>query len=295
MDAFANQVGAVLHLQQLPAFLPTILLSVLAFTLVQFLLGPLTWRLLGKDREWAERIARDPSPSLHRKKRKEEHNWSTHVTSLAHSLLILPLSFSHLHLPALAADRAFAWDDAAGHVYAIACGYFLWDALDSVVFFQDISFVVHGLSCLAIYGMAFKPFLAYYGVRFLLWELSTPFLNIHYFLDKLALSGSPLQLLNGACLLASFFGARLVYGGAMSYEFFGTLQEAAPVLPTAYIVVYGVGNVVLNVLNWVWFFKMISALRKRFQTPADAPSNGVANGVEVPKLQNGAAKARKVD
>ncbi|TFK54728.1 DUF887-domain-containing protein [Heliocybe sulcata] len=285
MDAFAHQLGATLHLQKIPAYLPTILVSTFAFTLIQITLGPLTWRLLGKERTWSERIARDPSPALRKKKRKEQHDWSTHVTSLAHSLVILPLSFSLLDLPSLAADKAFGWDDKAGMVYGIACGYFLWDSLESVLYFQDVGFVVHGLSCLAIYGMAFKPFLAYYGARFLLWELSTPFLNTHYFLDKLSLTGSPLQLLNGLCLLVSFFGARIVYGGMMSYEFFGTLRDAAPVLPTAYLLVYGIGNIVLNVLNWVWFFKMMSALRRRFKSPSSV--DGVTNGAEVPKLQNG--------
>ncbi|EPQ57986.1 DUF887-domain-containing protein [Gloeophyllum trabeum ATCC 11539] len=281
MNAFATSLGAVLRLQQLPAHLPTILLSFLFFTAVQSLLGPWSWRLLGKEREWAAITAADPS--LAHRKRKELHNWSTHVTSLTHSLLILPLAFSRLHLPALAADPAFGWAHGVGPVLAVACGYFLWDALDSILYFQDVGFVVHGLACLAIYAMAFKPFLAYYGPRFLLWELSTPFLNIHYFLDKLSLTGSRWQLLNGASLLGAFFGARIVYGGVMSVEFFRTLRAVADALPTSFLVVYGVGNVVLNLLNWVWFFKMISALRRRFQNPERAPRNAV----KVPQLQNG--------
>ena len=47
---------------------------------------------------------------------------------------------------------------------------------------------------------------------FLLYELSSPFLNIHWFCDKLQLTGSIYQAINGAFLVGSFFGARLCWG-----------------------------------------------------------------------------------
>ena len=66
------------------------------------------------------------------------------IVSLAHALLILPLSFRSLNLPALEADHAFGWDPRAGNLTAIACGYFLWDTLESIIHFSDVGFVVHG-------------------------------------------------------------------------------------------------------------------------------------------------------
>jgi hypothetical protein len=73
-----------------------------------------------------------------------------------------------------------------------------------------------------------RPFLAYYGTRCLIWELyvpcyihfccphgssrSTPFLNIHWFLDKTGKTGTKLQLFNGALLLSTFAGTRLIWG-----------------------------------------------------------------------------------
>ena len=53
----------------------------------------------------------------------------------------------------------------------------------------------------------------YYGCVFLLYELSTPFLNIHWFCDKLNLTGSKIQLYNGFLLLGTFFLCRLVRHG----------------------------------------------------------------------------------
>lgn len=44
------------------------------------------------------------------------------VASLVHALLILPLAARCLHLPALAADRAFGWDPRVGTLIAVTSG-----------------------------------------------------------------------------------------------------------------------------------------------------------------------------
>jgi hypothetical protein len=61
-----------------------------------------------------------------------------------------------------------------------------------------------------------RPFCNYYGPTFILYELSSPFLNIHWFCDKLNLTGSKLQWYNGIILLASFFSCRLAWGAYQS-------------------------------------------------------------------------------
>ena len=65
-----------------------------------------------------------------------------------------------------------------------------------------------------------RPFVNYYGCIFILWELSTPFLNIHWFLDKVNMTGSRAQLYNGYLLLFSFFSSQLflVKAFRMSWE-----------------------------------------------------------------------------
>ena len=42
-----------------------------------------------------------------------------------------------------------------------------------------------------------RPFVNYYAPTFILYELSSPFLNIHWFCDKLNMTGSKIQLYNG--------------------------------------------------------------------------------------------------
>ncbi|KAG6837264.1 hypothetical protein H0H93_012269 [Arthromyces matolae] len=104
------------------------------------------------------------------------------------------------------------------------------------------------------------------------------------FFDKTGRTGSKAQLINGIFLLSSFFGVRLVYGGkvvrlidtskiiftrlrldSQSINFIKTLHQVRHLMPWKYIFVYGIGNVVLTSLNWFWFSKMITALRRRFE------------------------------
>ncbi|KAG6880244.1 hypothetical protein C0992_001812 [Termitomyces sp. T32_za158] len=98
-----------------------------------------------------------------------------------------------------------------------------------------------------------RPFVAYYGLRCLLWETSTFFLNIHWFMDKTGRTGSTAQFVNGMFLLSAFFGVRLVYGGKVSIEFMRTLIEVRHEVPRMYVVVFGTGNVLLTGLNWLWW------------------------------------------
>jgi len=116
--------------------------------------------------------------------------------------------------------------------------------------------------------------MSYYGSRVLLWEASTFFLNIHWFLDKTNRTGSQLQLINGI-LLVSFFSIRIVYGGYISIHFFFTLLQVRHEIPLAYLIIYALGNLMLQALNWFWFYKMIISIRKRFSNPPVSQTQGL--------------------
>ncbi|GLB34737.1 putative TRAM, LAG1 and CLN8 homology domain [Lyophyllum shimeji] len=253
MGVLETFVTDTLGLTKFPPYLPTFLYAFLGFSFVHQILAPFC------SRKWFP-------VAFGSKNARARNSWSIHVVSQVHTVIIVPLSLWVLwhESPERVQDRAFGWDHRTGYVHAIACGYFLWDSLDAIVNFTDLGFVIHGVACFAIYTMSFKPFVAYYGTRCLLWETSTFFLNIHWFLDKTGRTGSTAQLINGFFLLSSFFGVRLVYGGKVSYDFVHTLAQVRREVPISYVLVYGAGNVILTSLNWFWFYKMIDALRRRF-------------------------------
>lgn len=153
-----------------------------------------------------------------------------------------------------------------------------------------------------------RPFLNYYASVFILWELSSPFLNIHWFCDKVGMTGSSLQLYNGLTLIATFFGARLVWGTSQSarvYRDMWAVVGTHPSVNTTTTPFFGAGrfarleslslsakdeimffatpestvpfwlaaayvgaNLTLNSLNFYWFVKMIQAVMKRFTPEA---------------------------
>jgi len=71
-----------------------------------------------------------------------------------------------------------------------------------------------------------RPFVNFYAPTFILYELSSPFLNIHWFLDKLNLTGSRFQLYNGLLLLFVFFSCRLVWGTYQSIRVYQDVWAA---------------------------------------------------------------------
>lgn len=138
---------------------------------------------------------------------------------------------------------------------------------------------------------------------FLLYELSSPFLNIHWFCDKLDLTGSIYQAVNGAFLTTTFFCCRILWGNYSSYLVFKDVYRAInegytvpkkfmdlaaefphhgdlshPVgqttafmelryLPLWLGAAYLASNITLNLLNVFWFSKMIQTIRTRFPPP----------------------------
>ncbi|KAH6630646.1 TLC domain-containing protein [Chaetomium sp. MPI-SDFR-AT-0129] len=154
-----------------------------------------------------------------RHNRAKKANWDTHVVSLVQSLIINALAlyvmFADEERNAMDFEqRVWGYTGACGLVQALAVGYFVWDLGITLLNLDIFGFglLAHALSALAVYTFGFRPYLNYYSPVFILYELSTPFLNFHWFFDKLNMTGSTPQLINGIFLLSTFFLCRLVWG-----------------------------------------------------------------------------------
>ncbi|KAJ5085348.1 hypothetical protein N7532_010119 [Penicillium argentinense] len=146
-------------------------------------------------------------------------NWDIHVVSLVQSVLInvaaLWIMFVDTERGQMSTgERVFGYTGACGLIQALAVGYFLYDLIVSVVHVNmfGIGLLFHAASALWVFSLGFRPFVNYYAPVFILYELSSPFLNIHWFLDKVNMTGSRVQWYNGMLLLSVFFCCRLVWG-----------------------------------------------------------------------------------
>ncbi|CCU75269.1 unnamed protein product [Blumeria hordei] len=226
--------------------------------------------------------------------------WNIHCASMVQSvtisiLTIYILAFDKERLNMTSEERIWGYTGAAGLIQALACGYFLFDLVTMVRHLDvfGVPMLIHAASCFATYSIGFRPICNYYGCVFMLYELSTPFLNIHWFFDKLGMTGTKAQLYNGLVLLGVFFSARLVWG---TYASLGLYQDVMfawkirsntnlPVqseimkygydraLPLWLILLYLFGHIALNTLNIYWFNKMLDAVKKRFIPKSEQKRN----------------------
>ncbi|KFZ08752.1 hypothetical protein V502_09164 [Pseudogymnoascus sp. VKM F-4520 (FW-2644)] len=288
---FAEYIGAT----TLPLHIHEVVISYIAYTLINKKIAPAvsTWLFPQK------------YPALSAEKK---FNWNVHVVSLCQSILVNSTALYVILTDEERSnmtwqERVWGYTGASGMIQGLATGYFLWDL---VITIQNVKMfgpgmLAHAVSALTVFSFGFRPFVNYYASTFILYELSSPFLNFHWFFDKLNLTGSRRQLVNGILLLSTFFGCRLCWGTYQSLRVYQDMWMAlhhtpgatygkaeSPIhdelmkytdeefLPLWLAVTYLGSNLVLNALNFYWFAKMIDALRKRF-VPAKASG-------EKPKL-----------
>lgn len=276
----------------LPLHIHEILFSALFYTFVHLVISPWISTLLF------------PAyyPRHHRGKRV---SWDSHVVSLVQATII-----NSLALWGCSADdernamdwqqRIWGYTGNAAFVQSMAAGYFLWDLVVTAIHIDvfGVPVLMHASSALLVYSFGYMPFLNYYSYTFILYELSTPGVNFHWFFDKVDMTGTKAQLYNGILLISTFFLCRLCFGNfqslcvyldmfravrsssgpsisalttgaaAMDPEVMRYANAAMGPLPVWLALLYVVANVTLNGLNVWWFFKMIAAVRKRFEPAA---------------------------
>lgn len=195
-----------LHFSTLPLHIHEVIISFLTYTFVDAVGAPFI----------SSRLFPVSYAAL---SRERKINWDVHVVSLVQSVIINILALWILHVDQerknmSLEERIWGYTGAAGMVQALAAGYFLWDLLISLIHIRifGIGIFAHAVSALVVFSFGFRPFVNYYGCTFILYELSSPFLNFHWFFDKLGMTGSRAQLYNGILLVITFFFCRLVWG-----------------------------------------------------------------------------------
>ncbi|KAI9647435.1 hypothetical protein NHQ30_003820 [Ciborinia camelliae] len=194
------------HLTTLPLHIHEVLGSFLAYTFINKVVAPQV-----SVRLFPEKYSKFTA--------KQKLNWDVHVVSLCQSSLINALALWVMFVDEerknmTAQERVHGYTGASGMIQGLATGYFLWDLMITLQNLRvfGIGMLAHATSALLVFSFGFRPFVNFYGCTFILYELSSPFLNFHWFFDKLDMTGSKPQLYNGIALLFTFFCCRLVWG-----------------------------------------------------------------------------------
>lgn len=205
------------------------------------------------------------SPLRH-KERKEQLGAFIRVPSLVNCAIVVPLaSYILLFDAASLPDRVRSTSLLSSALLSSAAGYFVFDVMHAAYDYHGPAFLAHGLLCSTVYALALlTPFVHYYGTVFLLYEVSTIFLNIGYFLKSVYEypSNSPLMMLVNILFALAFLLCRLVYGTYESYFFFLDMRELIRVQGglSLHPILFGLINILLGCLNIFWFSKIVKMI-----------------------------------
>lgn len=178
-----------------------------------------------------------------------------------------------------AALSIFGYNGYAGFVSAITVGYFVWDLAVCLLHFDlfGFGFLLHAFAAFVVFTCTLRPYCLPWVPAFLLFEASTPFVNINWFASRLPAGtvSDKVVAINGLLLLVVFFVVRILWGfyavSLVSMDMWATLDQASLFFPA---VILGL-NMSLNVLNTYWFYKMVMIAKKKF----------LASKVKTPKLE----------
>jgi Ca2+/Na+ antiporter len=114
--------------------------------------------------------------------KSKQASWRIHIVSVVFSLLVIPLSIPMYSIKSLQNDKLFGSSTYSASLISFAIGYFLWDLIISIIHFSETGwpFVFHALACMSVFGFSLYPYAQGYASVFLLFEVSTVFLNVHW-------------------------------------------------------------------------------------------------------------------
>lgn len=113
-------------------------------------------------------------------------------------------------------DRFFGAHPISQLMLCGSAGFFLHDAVSCLIR-ESPFYVVHGLTCCLGYTAgAYFGFGHFYGGLFLLWEISTPFVQLRWILYKMGATETAAYVANGLLMVFSFGMVRVVFGTCAS-------------------------------------------------------------------------------
>eukprot|EP00931_Biecheleriopsis_adriatica_P081926 TRINITY_DN55286_c0_g1_i1.p1 TRINITY_DN55286_c0_g1~~TRINITY_DN55286_c0_g1_i1.p1 ORF type:complete len:248 (+),score=27.85 TRINITY_DN55286_c0_g1_i1:71-814(+) len=191
--------------------------------------------------------------------------WSSMVVSTVHALVLVPLCLVALwqHPPFLHSTDFFESTELSHRCCHVFLGYIVYDLILCLYFGRLWSGwqanLVHHVCCLIAWSQLTA---GSYGMGIALvamcCELSTPFLNVVYFMDKVGLSAHPLYLANGIWTIIVFFIVRICCYGGLVVRIY-QMRQGLFSLPVQNICVFLTCYLAGLALQSFWFMKMCSA------------------------------------
>eukprot|EP01094_Clydonella_sp_ATCC50884_P012461 TRINITY_DN2257_c0_g1_i2.p1 TRINITY_DN2257_c0_g1~~TRINITY_DN2257_c0_g1_i2.p1 ORF type:complete len:258 (-),score=88.67 TRINITY_DN2257_c0_g1_i2:75-848(-) len=218
-----------------------------------------------------EHVAQLISRHFPRYNELREHDkvgWDGRVVSIVHTVIVCPLALAAIYTHASDRHHVFESFADAERLCHIALGYFFWDAYVCITDFKThgIAFLLHALSCLAVYLFALRPLMQIHAISYLMFELSSPFIALTWMVHKMRVRIYVLSAFLVGSSIALFFIVRLVLGNILMYEIWMDyfLNPDFPMpMPVRVLLLLGSGS--LTLLNVVWFIKIVEFMKRQME------------------------------
>ncbi|GMM33213.1 Tda4 protein [Saccharomycopsis crataegensis] len=217
------------------------------------------------------------------KQRKLKLNFDIHIIAMIQAIISIGACIWLFCSTVLNDNQLLGYDYSHTFVSSITVGYFIWDLLVCLKYFDlfGFEFLLHAVASLFVFSTTFMPFFQYWVPRFLIFEASSPFVNINWFIAnskgaKGWLSSTTLNVVNGLLLMLSFFSVRIIWGFYAIYLVMCLLcnqwNDLTSIEQIVASIVVGL-NFSLDVLNLFWFKKMVRIAKKMASKGKSSPKN----------------------
>lgn len=205
--------------------------------------------------------------------------WDTRIVSCIHAVVSVALVAKALWTQPESVDNIFGHYNLVEIALAITTGYLCADAVVVLLHFNTISSptstVIHHLTAaiLFVWSMAIGVAEAD-AAQTILMEVSTPFVNVRWFLAVLKLESTRLYQWNGALMTLVFFACRIIPMPRLIYRLVSAAQQTY--LSNAHFdfaVALVLGLTIGCALNLFWFYLMMKGVRKHLGKKIAAKSS----------------------
>lgn len=150
-------------------------------------------------------------------------------------------------------------------ILGVSTGYFLADLAMICYYFPALGgfeyILHHGLSLLSIVQSLVSGQAQIYILMVLFSEITTPFVNLRWYLDVANLKNSKLYLFNGVALFFGWLVARVILFIYFFYHMFIHFDQVKKVYPIGFYTLLTVPPV-LTMMNLLWFTKIAKGMVK---------------------------------
>lgn len=201
--------------------------------------------------------------------KKKKLNFDIRIVALLQATLSIFFCIPMFLHPLFLEDPIKGSYPFAAFVNSFTVGYFIWDLFYCCIFHYDMfgpEFLFHAFGALFVFGVTYFPFCQPFLCSFLIFELSTPFVQLHWMFTRSpkGMWSDKLITVNGLFLIVAFFFVRIIWGVYATIQSFFLCwphRDEYPIwlIPAVYLLNSG-----FQFLNFMWFSKMAKIAMKNF-------------------------------